>query len=250
MEVYLKDISQKFGSEHIFRNITFSIKEGECILIYGKNGTGKTTLLKILNLLEYPDKGEINYFVGNHIYTFRKGMGKNLQIQRKMVLVPQKYVIFNNSVYYNLKIGLKLRNEKFSEKDLERMLRVFDIWALKDKWCMQLSSGEKQKVSLIRSLILGCELFLLDEPTNHLDETSKQILKQLIIEKKNMGKSFIVTTPDFKEWEDFIFDRIYLFREEFLYDITSKSKKDSVEYCQSIFNRKDSATGMLWKGSC
>ena len=223
MEIYVNNISKKFGKERILKDISFEMKESSCFLLYGKNGAGKTTLLKILNLLRVPDEGEIVYVTGE-VYRFKKGVKRNLKIQRKMVFVPQSPVIFSCSLYHNVEIGLKLRGKKISRREIDEFLKKFDLWKSREKWGPDLSSGQKQKVSLIRSFVLGCEFILLDEPTNNLDDMGKEILKNFLLKKREKGNSFIISTPDFKEWEDFPFDRIYRFKEGGLYDISSESK--------------------------
>ena len=220
----MRNISKIYGKECVFERISFEIMEGQSILIYGKNGSGKTTLLKILNFLEKPSGGEILYFT-KRCYIFNKEAVRNLEIQKKMVYLPQTPVVFTSSVYGNILMGLKIRKERENRERIFEMMERFGIYKFKDKCALTLSTGQKQKISLIRSLILDTELILLDEPTNNLDEIGKKVLKEYLVEKKMMGVSFVITTPDLKEWEDFNFDKIYHLKGGRLNDISSEGKK-------------------------
>ncbi len=228
MELLIRDISKSFEQQCVLRNISFNIPEGTLLLVYGSNGSGKTTLLRILNLLEEPDNGEI-IFNDSGLYFFKRVARKNLLIKKKMVFVPQKPVVFNGSVLDNLFVGLKLRKLTIEDKRVEEIIEKFGLKHIKEKKANQLSIGQKQRVSIARSFILDCKLVLLDEPLNYLDEDGKRTIKEYICGEVANGVSFVISTPDLKEWEDFSFDKIFLLKEGFLYDITSKSTKDSME---------------------
>ena len=229
MEINLRKISKSFGPDPVLENISFEIPEGACLLIYGKNGVGKTTLLKILNRLETPDRGEVCYRIGGIQHTFRNNRSRNLPIQRRMVLVSQNPAIFTGSLYRNIEMGLKLRRKRKPAEEIADALKRFGLWELREKPAPLRSPGQKQKMSLLRGLILDCEFMLLDEPTNHLDERGKEILKTFLLEKKMSGTAFVVSTPDLKEWNGFPFDKIYHLKEKGLYDISPKSKERYLE---------------------
>ena len=229
MEIKVRNVSKSFGPEPVLKDISMETSEGDSLLIYGKNGAGKTTLLKLLNLLETPDRGEICYQTGQNRYHFPNDRRRNLVIQRKMVFVPQTPVIFSGCLYRNVELGLRLRGELKPAAEMETGLKMFGLWELKERWAAALSSGQKQKTSLLRSLLLDCKLVLLDEPTNHLDEKGKEALKTLLLEKRARGIGFIVSTPDLKEWTGFPFDKTYHLREGGLDDISLESKGYNLE---------------------
>lgn len=229
MEISVRKISKSFGPDPVLEDISFEVPEGACLLIYGKNGVGKTTLLKILNRLETSDRGEVCYRAGQIQHTFRNNRSRNLSIQRRMIFVSQNPAIFSGSLYRNIEMGLKLRRNRKPAEEIADALKRFGLWELREKPALLRSSGQKQKTSLLRSLILDCEFMLLDEPTNHLDERGKETLKTFLLEKKMGGTAFVVSTPDLKEWNGFPFDKIYHLKEEGLYDISPKSKGHYLE---------------------
>lgn len=229
MEIYLKDVIKKFDNEIVLNNITLEIKQGERILLYGKNGAGKTTILKILNLLEKPTSGEITYISSNIRYFYKNNSKRNIQLQRKMIFISQKPVIFSSSVMENLKMGLNIRKEVIQEEEIDRMLEIFELKGIENKYAFFLSSGQKRRVSLARGLLLNTDFILLDEPANNLDERGKNALKVVLDEKKIRGVSCIITTPDLKEWEDFYFDKIYKIEEGYLGEIEEHLKIHSIE---------------------
>lgn len=228
MEIYVKNLTKKFGMEKILKNINFKIREGEGILLYGKNGAGKTTLLKILNFLEKPTSGEIIYF-SERSFSFGINSKRDIEFQKKMIFIPQKPVIFSTSLIENVKIGLRIRKEVKSNNEINRVLKMFELLDIKDKFAHFLSSGQKQKISLIRGLLLDTEMILLDEPTNNLDEKSKQVLKKILKVKKSRGVSYIISSPDLKEWEDFYFEKIYKIENGYIEDMNRKKDSNSVK---------------------
>ena len=156
------DLSKSFDEKHLFSNINFEIKRGERVAIIGDNGTGKTTLLKIINGLLSPDTGEVIY-------------GSNVSIahydQEHQVLHMDKTLFDEISDTYPEMNNTQIRN----------ILAAFlftgeDVY----KKIGDLSGGERGRVSLVKLMLSKANFLLLDEPTNHLDILSKDVLESAL----------------------------------------------------------------------
>ena len=156
------DLSKSFDEKHLFSNINFEIKRGERVAIIGDNGTGKTTLLKIINGLLSPDTGEVIY-------------GSNVSIayydQEHQVLHMDKTLFDEISDTYPEMNNTQMRN----------ILAAF-LFTGEDvfKKIGDLSGGERGRVSLVKLMLSKANFLLLDEPTNHLDILSKDVLESAV----------------------------------------------------------------------
>ncbi|WP_022774883.1 ribosomal protection-like ABC-F family protein [Butyrivibrio sp. AE2015] len=155
-------ISKSFGSEQLFSNISFEIKKGEHVAIIGDNGTGKTTMLKMINGIESLDNGKIELGVKVKIGYYD---------QEHHVLHDEKTLFEEISDAYPALNNTEIRNTLaaflFTGDDVFK--RIGDL-----------SGGEKGRVSLAKLMLSDANFLILDEPTNHLDITSKEILESAI----------------------------------------------------------------------
>ena len=154
MEIKVTNLNKIYNSETILNNISFSLNKGEKIGLVGKNGVGKTTLLKIL-------AGVLNQD-GNDVI-FKKNI--------KIGYMPQDTNIQTNELVYDYIYRVSKINPLIEKYKINIILEAFDLNFLinKNYKIQNLSSGEKSKVFLISLLLLKPDILLLDEPTNHLD---------------------------------------------------------------------------------
>ena len=182
--IEIKDLKVKMKSlEFIFED--FNFEKGKVTVISGRNGAGKTTLLRVFaSLLDYEG---------------------SLIINANVTYNSQEPVIFNRTAYANIAYPLKVRKldiTKYHDKIIQYS-KLLDIEHLLQKDALKLSSGEKMKVSIIRSIIFDPDIVLLDEPTTHLDLESISELTHLI--KKLKDKiTFIIVTHNKTFMEDLV----------------------------------------------
>jgi len=165
----VKDVHKSYGDLEVLKGITFSMKKGETAVIIGTSGTGKSTLLRCINQLHPPDKGEI-WLDGENLTDPKIDINR---IRQKIGFVFQEFNLFNHlTALRNVSIGLekvkKMDKEKARDKALEELKRV----GLKDQakqYPAQLSGGQKQRVGIARALAMDPSIILFDEPTSALD---------------------------------------------------------------------------------
>ena len=158
----VKHLSKKFGSQSLFSEVSFDIRRGEHVAIIGDNGTGKTTLLKILNQVIPADSGSFT-------------LGAKVKIgyydQEHHVLHNEKTIFQEISDAYPALDNTQIRNTLAAFQFTGDM--VFQT-------IQELSGGEKGRVSLAKLMLSEANFLILDEPTNHLDITSKEILEHAL----------------------------------------------------------------------
>lgn len=165
-------------------NVDFNVNRGEFLSIFGKSGSGKTTILRIIAGLEVPDEGYVE-FDGKVYFDSKRKI--NLPPQRRNVgFVFQNYALFPNmAVYENLIYASGDRS------NIERILQVVELSDLRDRYPSQLSGGQQQRVALARALVKNPDILLLDEPLSALDQSIRLKLQEEI---KSIQRKLAITT--------------------------------------------------------
>jgi molybdopterin-binding protein len=168
--------------------VNLQIHEGEILALLGPNGSGKTTILKILAFIENPTSGEVK-FQGEAV-NFKKAE----QTRLGSTLVFQRTVLFGTSVYNNIAYGLKVRKvpKNVIDKEVRNALRIVRLEGFEKRPARKLSGGEQQRVAIARALVLKTKLLLLDEPTANLDPKNAGILEEVISAVNREQKTTIV----------------------------------------------------------
>jgi polar amino acid transport system ATP-binding protein len=165
----LKNIHKAYGKNEILKGISFEMDKGETKVVIGPSGTGKSTLLRCINQLHPPDKGEV-WLDGEEITN--KKININL-IRQKIGFVFQDFNLFNHfTALKNVSIGLekvkKIDKEKAKKRALEELKRV-GLEKQANQYPAELSGGQQQRVGIARALAMDPIIMLFDEPTSALD---------------------------------------------------------------------------------
>jgi tungstate transport system ATP-binding protein len=174
LEISNLHVSRGSGFDLVIDQLT--LKHGEVLAILGPNGAGKSTLLLAISKLLDPTSGTI-IFKGKNIDQIN-----DLEYRRDIALVLQDPLLFDTSVYNNVCTGLRFRGLSKSEQSdrVEKWIDRLKIDHLRDRHAAQLSSGQAQRVSLARALVLNPSLLLLDEPFSPLDSPTRiQLIEDL-----------------------------------------------------------------------
>jgi cobalt/nickel transport system ATP-binding protein len=169
--IEVRNIYFKYDKKFVQKNASFSVSKGEKIALFGVNGSGKTSLLKLLDGLIFPQKGEI-LFEGHKLTKQSlkdKDFRKEFRTSVGMLFQNPDIMLFNPTVYEELSFGLKQLQHSNLEEKINYWAEKLNLSGLLDKSPVKLSGGEKQRIALASILILEPKLLLLDEPFSSLD---------------------------------------------------------------------------------
>lgn len=180
--IKLRNIGLSYDDVKVLTNISLDITKKGIILIYGENGSGKTSILKIISGLIKPSKGIVS-----HMQDIDIGF-----IFQKPILL--KRTVKENLLHTLYAANKKLTYSKANEIIDENLIR-FKLEKFKDKYVMKLSGGQQQMISICRSVIIEPELLICDEPNNNLDDLNKQFLYSFL-EDYSKSKKVVIVSQD------------------------------------------------------
>ena len=196
--VIFENINKYYDDKKILDNVSFSIEENKISVIIGRSGSGKSTILKLINGLLKPDKGVVKVFDEkinfSEVNELRKKIGYSVQ---GTSLFPHM------SVFENITLLGRLNNwDKESINDrLNVLLKFVDLPEnFLKKYPGELSGGEQQRVGICRAMMLNPKIFLLDEAFGALDPTTKsEIHTELLRIQSNEPRTIVIVTHDLQE---------------------------------------------------
>ena len=210
-------LSKKFGDLVVLKDITVEIKKGEVISIIGPSGTGKSTFLRCLNLLDTPSGGSI-YIDGVNIMGPKADVPK---MRQKMNMVFQSFNLFAHlSVLENLSIGqirLLGRNKKEADNKSRELLKLVGLGEKTNSYPDELSGGQKQRVAIARCLAMNPEIILFDEPTSALDPTMVSEVLSVIRRLAKDGMTMAIVTHEMAFARD-VSNRVFYMDEGLVYE--------------------------------
>nr|WP_321318441.1 amino acid ABC transporter ATP-binding protein [uncultured Campylobacter sp.] len=182
----IQDLHKSFGDHEVLKGINIEIKKGEVVVIIGASGSGKSTFLRTLNLLEVPSSGKI-IFEGSELCAQKSDVNKHRQ---KMGMVFQHFNLFEHlSVLENLCIAPIKLLKKSKEQAKKEAMELLNQVGLADKvsaYPSSLSGGQKQRIAIVRALAMSPDVMLFDEPTSALDP---EMVAEVLNVMKNLARS-------------------------------------------------------------
>lgn len=179
----VKNLGYRIEERVVFENLNFELSYGERVLLKGKNGSGKSSLLGILQGFLKPSFGVVER-------ERELRVGYLFQESEDQFIAP--------NVLEDVAFSLLARGEERAEERAKEMLDRLEISHLSNHSLYHLSGGEKRLVALAGVLVLECDLYLLDEPFNEIDSLRQEIIKSIIQEKSG---AFLIATHGGLEWE-------------------------------------------------
>jgi len=215
--IKIEHLCKKFGELMVLQDVNAQIQKGEVVSIIGPSGTGKSTLLRCLNLLETPSGGSI--FIDN-VPLLAKSTNVP-QIRQKMGMVFQSFNLYAHlSVLENLTIGpIKLlgKSKGDTENKALALLKLVGLAEKADSFPDELSGGQKQRVAIARCLAMDPEVLLFDEPTSALDPTMVSEVLAVIRRLAKEGMTMVIVTHEM-EFARNISNRVFYMDEGIVYE--------------------------------
>ncbi len=206
--VEVKNLKKSFGKNNVLKDVSFTVKKGETLVILGPSGSGKSTILRCINNLEKIDSG--NIIINNNEMIKENKNGKLVYNNKKVLnnmnldtgMVFQEFNLFPHfTVKENISKALKYvlkKNKNEIENIVNDILKKMDLNEKANSYPCELSGGQKQRVGIARCLALNPKVICMDEPTSSLDPELVgevlNVIKKLAEEKKTM----IIVTHEIK----------------------------------------------------
>ncbi len=186
----VEDLHKSYGSNKVLKGVSFEIRKGEIKIICGPSGTGKSTLLRCLNLLTPPDRGHV-WLEGEEITDAGTDIHK---VRQKIGFVFQEFNLFKHlTALRNVSIGLEvvkgIKKDEAREIALEQLRKV-GLEEHAHKYPGELSGGQKQRVAIARALAMNPVIMFYDEPTSALDP---QLIGEVLDVMKKLAKEKITS---------------------------------------------------------
>ena len=214
-EILIENISKSFGDHTVLKDLSLTVRDGECFTLIGPSGCGKTVLLRIMAGFETLDAGRMS-IDGEVVADAQSGTALPPE-QRSLGVVFQDYAVWPHmTVRQNVGYPLKIARRDPAEAAalVQKSIDDVNLTGMEDRLPSQLSGGQQQRVALARALVAQPSLLLLDEPLNNLDANLREEMRFEIKElQKNLGVTILYVTHD-QEIALAISDRMALLDEQ------------------------------------
>lgn len=193
--IRVENINKSYGENHVLKDLSFEVEDGKFLSLLGASGCGKTTVLRIISGLEYPDSG--NIFIDD------KNITAVPAERRNMGMVFQNYALFPHmTVFNNIAYGLKIRKVRRAEikRRVFEVIELVGLQGMERRRVTKLSGGQQQRVALARALVIEPHILLLDEPLSALDRKIRAEMQYEIMRiQRQIGITTLFVTHDQEE---------------------------------------------------
>ncbi len=215
--IRVENLSKRFGTLEVLKGASTQIEKGEIISIIGPSGTGKSTFLRCLNLLERPESGRI-FIDGADILAHGTDVPR---LRRRMGMVFQSFNLYAHlNILDNLTIGPRKLLGQSREEAEKAALDTLEMVGIQDKarsMPAMLSGGQKQRAAIARCLMMSPEILLFDEPTSALDPTMVSEVLAVIRRLAKTGITMLIVTHEMQFAQD-VSTRVFYMDEGIIYE--------------------------------
>lgn len=209
--IEVRNLYKKFGAINVLENINIQCEKGKIYGLIGRNGSGKTVLLKCLCGLLTPSEGEI-YFRG-------KQLGKDMEVPGNVgILIEAPGYLSGYSAYQNLKFLADI-NKKIHKNEIGNILRKVGLDPENRKTVDKYSMGMKQRLGIAQAIMEDQDILLLDEPMNGLDDNGVDEIRKILLELKDKGYTIILSSHN-REDIHLLCDEVFSMKQGVLNKIT------------------------------
>ena len=219
MMITLRNIWKSYSTSQILKGLNLTVDSGQFISVRGKSGVGKTTLLKIISLLEPPDEGQVK-IAGMDTNSLSDEEKSMLRLKNIGFIFQFFNLIPSLTALENIELPMALAGVKKQErrKKAIELLNYFGLESLAQRFPETLSGGERQRVAVIRALANNPQILLADEPTSSLDNENTEIFNQLLKKiNREQKTTIILTTTDL--YEKLPTDKNYILKDGQLHEM-------------------------------
>ncbi|MBQ7902632.1 MAG: amino acid ABC transporter ATP-binding protein [Oscillospiraceae bacterium] len=194
--IKVENLHKSFGDLEVLKGVSEHIRKGEVVTVIGASGSGKSTFLRCLNMLEEPEEGSI-IFEGVDITKEKVNIDKHRQ---KMGMIFQHFNVFPHmTVIENITMAPMLIKKKGKAEAEEQAMQLLEMVGLADKrdeYPRRLSGGQKQRLAIVRALAMEPDVMLFDEPTSALDPEMVGEVLQVIKNLVKSGMTAVIVTHE------------------------------------------------------
>lgn len=202
MEIKVQNISKKFKNNYVLQDVNMTFKDGNIYGLSGRNGSGKSVLLKIICGLYSPTEGKVLFDGKNY-------NSSSMFVPGLRALIEKPNFFPDLTGLENLRLLAKIQN-KIDDEEIIQALKVVNLITEKDKKYSEYSLGMKQKLGIAQVIMENPKIMILDEPFNGIEEETVFKISNYLKEEKKKGKIIILSTH-IKEDLQKISDKIYYF---------------------------------------